>query len=198
MKTSFSKDVPKLPNTSQPKAQDCYYVGPSVDLPRDCMRVLTAHRSILTTRNVTWQHVPSAPPAPLQQLPLITKEGESTAGEGAGGEGTPSQGGGWLDDLDSESNLDLKEVWPPVLPAPREAPAAEPGVGVGGGGRKATSRHHRSPPGGKILVASTAAVVAAPAATAAATATLAAPAATSATATTAGTLPRLWEDLRGT
>ena len=54
----------KRANKSQPKAQDCYYVGPSVKHPRDCMQVLTTHRTILTTRNVTWQHVSPAPPAP--------------------------------------------------------------------------------------------------------------------------------------
>ena len=37
-----------------------------------------------------------------------------------------------MDDLDSEFNLDMTEVWSPVLPATREAPAAEPGVGAGG------------------------------------------------------------------
>ena len=40
-------------NKSQPKAQDYYYVGPSVNHPRDCMRVLTTHRTALSTSNVT-------------------------------------------------------------------------------------------------------------------------------------------------
>ena len=70
----------KRENKSQPKAQECYYVGPSVNHPRDCMRVLTTHRTILTTRNVTWKHVFSAPPAPQLHLPPIAEEGESTAG----------------------------------------------------------------------------------------------------------------------
>ena len=178
-------------NKSQPKAHDWYYVGPSVDHPGDCMRVLTAHRSILTTQNVTWQHVPSAPLAPLQQLPPIAVEAESTAGEGASREGASSRGGGTLEDLNSESDLDMTEVWPPVPPAARETPAAEPEAWAGGRGQKATPRRYRSPPGGPISVASTAAV-------AAAAATTAASAVTAATATTAGTFPRLWGDLRGT
>ena len=41
-------------NKSQPKAQDCYYVGSSVKHPHDCMPVLTTYRTILTTRNITW------------------------------------------------------------------------------------------------------------------------------------------------
>ena len=95
------------------------------------MRVLTAYRSILATRNVTWQHVPCALPAPPQQLPPSTEEEESTAGEGASEEGAC---GGRMEDLDCESDLEMTEVWPPVPPATREAPAAKPGAGAGGGG----------------------------------------------------------------
>ena len=58
-----------------------------------------------------------------------------------------------MEALNNESGLDnMTEVWPPVLPATREAPAAEPearAVGV----RKATPQHQRSPPGGPISVA---------------------------------------------
>ena len=126
-------------NTSQPKAQDCYYVRPSVDHPRDCMRVITAHRPILATQNVTCQHVPFAPPAPAQQLPPIAGEGESTVGEGVSGEGASRQGGGRVEDLYSESDLDMMEVWFPLPPAMREAPAEERGVWVEG-------RSGRQPP----------------------------------------------------
>ena len=62
-------------NKSQPKAQDCYYVGPSVDHPCDCMRVLIAHRSILTTPNVTWQHIPWVLPRPGNNCPILPKNG---------------------------------------------------------------------------------------------------------------------------
>ena len=120
----------KRENKSQPKAQDCYYVGPSINHLRHFMRVLTTHRTILITRNVTWQHVPSAPPASQQHLPPISEEGQSTAGEGASGEGASSQGGGRVADLDGESDLDMTGVGP-VLPATRKAPAAEVG-GIGG------------------------------------------------------------------
>ena len=114
------------------KAQDCYYVGPGVNHPRDCMRVLTANRSILTTRNVTWRHVPLPPPAPPQQLPPIAEERGSTAGEGESGEGAPSQGGGRVEeDLDGESDLDVTEVGP-MLTAMRKTETAETGAGAGG------------------------------------------------------------------
>ena len=90
------------------------------------MRVHTTHRIILNPRNVTWQHVSPAAPAPQQHLPPIAEEGESTAGEGAS-----SQDGGRVADLDSESDLDMTGVGP-VLPATRKAPAAEAGAGTGG------------------------------------------------------------------
>ena len=143
--------------------------------------------SPLTGRR-TPEQVPFTPPAPPQQLPPIAEEGESTAGESASEEGTieeraSSQGGGRMEDLDSESNLDnMTKLWPPVPPVTHEAPAAEPGAGAAGV-RKATPRPHRSPPGGSISVASTAAV-------AAAAVTTAVPAVKAVTATTTGTFSR--------
>ena len=50
------------------------------------------------------------------------------------GEGASSEGGGRVEDLCSESDLNTTEVWPPVPPATRKAPAAEPGAGAGGRG----------------------------------------------------------------
>ena len=43
-----------------------------------------------------------------------------------------------MEDLNSESDLDMTEVWPPVPPATRVAPATEPRVGAGEG-RKAAN-----------------------------------------------------------
>ena len=123
----------KRNNKSLPKAQDCYYVGPGIDHPRDCIRVLTANRSILTTRNVTWRHVPLSRPAPPQLLPPIDEEGGSTAGEGASGERAPSQGGGGVEEvLDNESDLD--DTGP--MPAAAAPYCQRGGVYSGGGGVK--------------------------------------------------------------
>ena len=129
----------KRNNKSLPKAQDCYYVGPGIDHPRDCIRVLTANRSILTTRNVTWRHVPLSRPAPPQQLLSIAEEGGSTAGEGASGERVPSQGGGGVEEvLDNESNLDDTEVGP--MPAAAAPYCQRGGVYSGGGGVKSRQK----------------------------------------------------------
>ena len=71
----------KRANKSLPKAQDCYYVGLGVNHPRDCMRVLTANRSILTTRNVTWRYVPLPPPrAPAAIAPYCRRGGVYSGG----------------------------------------------------------------------------------------------------------------------
>ena len=92
--------------------------------------MLTIHRTILTTHNVSWQHVSPAPPAPQQHLLPIAEEGESTAGEGASGEGASSQGGSRVANLDSESDLDMTGVGP-VLPTTRKTSVAEAGAGTG-------------------------------------------------------------------
>ena len=126
--------------------------------------------------------------APAATAPYC-RRGRVYKGEGASGEGASNPGGGRMEGLDSKFDLDnMTEVWPPVPPAPREAPATEPGSGVAGVW-KATPRHHRSPTGWPISVASTAAVAAAAVMTAA-------PAVTAVTATIAGTFPRSWGDLR--
>ena len=57
-------------------------------------------------------------------------------GDGAGREGESSQGEGRMEDLYSESDLNMTEEWPPAPSATREAPAAEPGAGAGGGGEE--------------------------------------------------------------
>ena len=54
----------------------------------------------------TPEQVPSAPPAPPQQLHPTAEEGESTAGEGANGLGASNQGVGRMEALNSESDLD--------------------------------------------------------------------------------------------
>ena len=122
----------KRNNKSQPKAQDCYYVGPAANFPRNCMRVLTANRSILTIRNVTWRQVHLSPPVPSKQLLPIAKGGGSTARGGENGEGTSSQGGERVNvDLDGVSDLDVTEVRH-VLPAIRKTQTAGARAGAGG------------------------------------------------------------------
>ena len=53
-------------NASQAKAQGFVYLDPAPNYPRDSVRVLTGQRTVLITRNVTWQRVSPAAPAPAQ------------------------------------------------------------------------------------------------------------------------------------
>ena len=48
----------KRTNKLQPRAQECFYLGPGRNHPRDSVRVLTNNNSVITTRNGTWQHTP--------------------------------------------------------------------------------------------------------------------------------------------
>lgn len=120
-------------NKSQPKAQKGWYLGPAHNHPRDCVRMLTEDGRVITTRDFTWRHVPAAPPAPPQLMPLADEEGY-TDGEGEGMEGASRQGGGGEEDLDSESGLDVAEVrglGRATSSARKQAPAT-PGNGTQG------------------------------------------------------------------
>ena len=94
-----------------------------------------------------------------------------------------------MEDLDSESDLDMTKVMPPSATRNARGASGRTWSRRRGGVRKATPRHYRSPPGGPISVASTEAVAEA--------ATTAAPVLTAATATTAGIFLRRFPHNRG-
>jgi len=105
----------KRENKSQAKAQECFYLGPAPNYPRDSVRVLTRHRTVLITRNITWQRVSPAPPVPAQLSDSLSmEEGGSEADDAS----TSDQGGGGvvheldkglarLNDLDLTWGFDL-------------------------------------------------------------------------------------------
>ena len=95
-----------------------------------------------------------------------------------------------MEDLYSESDLDMTQVWPPVPPAMGEALAAKPEAGAGGNA-DGNSPTPSVSTGGPISVLSTAAAVED------ASTMTAAPVVTAATSTAAGTFSRLWGDLHG-
>ena len=76
---------------SQGKAQECFYLGPAPSHPRDAVRVLTKHRTLIITRHVTWQRVSPAPPVPAQMHDSLSQEEE---GSKTDNESTSSRGGG--------------------------------------------------------------------------------------------------------
>ena len=66
----------KRGNEFQAKAQECFYLGPAPNYPRDSVRMLTRHRTVLFTRSITWQRVSPASPIPAQTNDsLSTEEG---------------------------------------------------------------------------------------------------------------------------
>ena len=92
----------KRENKSQPKAQECFYLGPATNHPRDAVRVLTKHRTLLITRHVTWQCVSPSPPVPAQMHDSLSQEeGRSEADDESTSDG---DGGGVMDEQD-------KKVW---------------------------------------------------------------------------------------
>ena len=74
------------------KVQKCFYLGPAPDHPRDAVRVLTKHRTLLITHHVTWQSVSPAPPAPAQMHDSLSEE----EGGSEADDGSTSDRGGWL------------------------------------------------------------------------------------------------------
>ena len=79
----------KRPNTSQPKAQESFCLGPRQNHPRDLVRVLTEKNTVITNRNVTWQHTSPGSPANLpeeaeRRFSVDEIEEYATSSEGGG------------------------------------------------------------------------------------------------------------------
>ena len=97
----------KRENKLQAIAQECFYLNPAPDYPRDSVRALTRHLTVLFTRIITWQRVSPAPPVPAQTNdPLFTEEGGSIADD----ENTSDQGGGGLVDKLDDDLADLNDL----------------------------------------------------------------------------------------
>ena len=98
----------KRENEALAKAQECVYLGHAPNYPRDSVR---GQRTVLITRNITWQRVSPAPPTPAEACdPLSTEKGRSEADDVS----TSDRGGGGvmnkLDDGLSRLN-DLDVTW---------------------------------------------------------------------------------------
>ena len=109
----------KRENKSQPKAQECVYLGPAPNYPQDSVRVPTRDRTVLIMHHITWKRVSPAPLVPAQMLDsLSTEEGgseaddESTSDRGDGGVVDQLDDGlTHLNDLDVTWGFDLDAVW---------------------------------------------------------------------------------------
>ena len=97
----------KRENRPQAKAQECVHLGPAPSHPRDAVRVLTKHRTLLITRHVTWQRVSPAPPVPAQMHDsLYQEEGGSKVDD----ESTSDRGGGRVMDEQDEGLARLTDL----------------------------------------------------------------------------------------
>ena len=121
----------KRENKSQPKAQECFYLGLAPNHPRDAVRMPTKHRNLHITRHVTCQRVSPSPSVPVQMHDsLFQEEGgseaddESTSYGDGGAEGLmyeQDQGLAHLTDLDMTWGFDLHAFVPDRS---QETPAA--------------------------------------------------------------------------
>ena len=65
----------KRMNKMDPKARECFHLGPARNHPRESKRVFVHTGKVMITRNVTWAHVRSV-------CSLITRSKPSVVGEG--------------------------------------------------------------------------------------------------------------------
>ena len=102
----------KRKHKTDAQAKPGFYVGPARNHPRDSMRIYSQETGgIVISRDVTWRHVPAPPltsvPQPIS-APSERGETKSTADESREGrEGTSSQGGGGVEESDSDDDLEV-------------------------------------------------------------------------------------------
>ena len=65
----------KLTNKMDPKARECFYLGPARNHPSESKRVLVRTGKVIITRNVIWAHVPLSRPPTVRSTPLVEGEG---------------------------------------------------------------------------------------------------------------------------
>ncbi|CAN0031541.1 unnamed protein product [Sphacelaria rigidula] len=78
----------KRTSKCMPKAQECFYLGPGYNYPRDTMRMQTKGRYVITARDVTWQHSP--PPKSQQAVPFSVSGEENSQYVESGEDGVES------------------------------------------------------------------------------------------------------------
>ena len=102
----------KRKHKTDAQAKPGFYVGPARNHPRDSMRIYSQETGeIVISRDVTWRHVPTPPLTSVPQsisAPSERGETESTADESREGrEGTSRQGGGGVEESNSDDDLEV-------------------------------------------------------------------------------------------
>ena len=88
-------------NKMDPKAKECFYLGPARNHPSESKRVLVRTGKVIITRNVTWAHVPLSRPLAVRLTPLVKGKG---CGHGKNREASSFGGETELGDAKSESS----------------------------------------------------------------------------------------------
>ena len=102
----------KRKHKTDAQAKPGFYVGTARNHPRDSMRIYSQETGeIVISRDVTWRHVPTPPlPSVPQSISAPGERGETenTADESREGrEGTSRQGGGGVEESDSDDDLEV-------------------------------------------------------------------------------------------
>ena len=102
----------KRKHKTDAQAKPGFYVGPARNHPRGSMRIYSQETGeIGISRDVTWHHVPTSPLTSVPQsisAPSERGETESTTDESREGrEGTSRQGGGGVEESDSDDDLEV-------------------------------------------------------------------------------------------
>ena len=68
----------KRMNKMEPKARECFYLGPARNHPQESKRVLVDTGKVVITRNVTWAHAPPGRFLTAQSKPSEEGEGDES------------------------------------------------------------------------------------------------------------------------
>ena len=99
LKPGFCKS--KRTNKMNPKAGECFYLGPTRNHPSESKQVFVRTGKGIITRNVTWAHVPLSRPPTVKPTPLVEGEG---CDHGKSREASSFGGETELGDAESESS----------------------------------------------------------------------------------------------
>ena len=91
----------KRGNKVDPKARECFYLGPARNHPSESKRVVVRTGKVITARNVIWAHVPLSRPPTVRSTPLMEGGG---CDHGKNREASSFGGETELGDAESESS----------------------------------------------------------------------------------------------
>ena len=97
----------KRANKMDPKAKECFYLGPARNQPSESKRVLVRTGKVIITRNASWAHVPLSRPLIVKSTPLVGGKG---CDNGKNREASSFGGETELGDAESESSGEGVEV----------------------------------------------------------------------------------------